>query len=85
MTLWSASIVPTLERMEGFLEKPWASRVAAYLIPIKILVQSESRWSQVFELATRMIDPNSVDDILGDGPDADDSHAIITISDDEPN
>jgi hypothetical protein len=71
--------------MEGFLEKPWASQVVAYLIPIKILAQSELWWSQVFELATRMIDPNSVDDMLDDGPDADDSRAIITISDDEPN
>ena len=83
MTLWSEGIAPTPAKLEGFLEKPWASQVAAYLIPIKTLVQSESWLSQVFELATRMIDLNSIDDILDDSPDADDPCAVITISDDE--
>jgi hypothetical protein len=83
LTLWSEGIAPTPAKLEGFLEKPWASRVAAYLIPIKTLAQSESWWSQVFELAMRMIDLNSIDDILNDGPDADDPRTVITISDDE--
>ena len=83
MTLWSEGIAPTPAKLEGFLEKPWASRVVVYLIPIKTLMQLELQWSQVFELAMRMIDLNSVDDILDDSPDADDPHTVITISDDE--
>ena len=81
--LWSEGIAPTPAKLEGFLEKPWASWVVVYLIPIKTLTQLESQWSQVFELAMRMIDLNSIDDILNDGPDADDPHAVITVSDDE--
>ena len=81
--LWSEGIAPTPAKLEGFLEKPWASWVVVYLIPIKTLTQLESQWSQVFELAMRMIDLNSINDILNDGPDADDPRAVITVSDDE--
>ncbi|KAF8218932.1 hypothetical protein L208DRAFT_1383164 [Tricholoma matsutake] len=44
--LGALALSPTPVKLEGFLEKPWASQVVAYLIPVKTLMQSESWWSQ---------------------------------------
>ena len=68
---------------KSFLENPWASHATAYLVPIKQLAKSEQRWSEVFRLATQMIDPDLVDDLLNDNATEHDPRAFITISDDE--
>ena len=85
MTLWHSGKPPSKDNTEkkGFLEKPWASRAAAYLVPIKTLAQSEARWSQLYDLATQMIDPTSFEDMLDDNPTDGDPRTSIIISDDE--
>jgi hypothetical protein len=71
------------KRLRGpvFLENPWASCAAAYLVTIKQVAQSEIKWSEVYSSAAQMIDPNMFDDTLDDNLTDGDPHTLIYVSD----
>jgi hypothetical protein len=81
LVMWKTGKVPQKAERASFLEKPWASRAAAYLVTIKQVAQSEIKWSEVYSGAVQMIDPNTFDDTLDDNLTDGDLHTLIYLSD----
>jgi hypothetical protein len=81
LVMWKMGKVPQKAERASFLENPWASRAAAYLVKIKQVAQSEIKWSEVYSGAAQMIDPNMFDDTLDDNPTDGDPRTLIYVSD----